>query len=419
MELLPHQNDLVRRGLKVIEEHGVVYFSAEMRTGKTATGLTLAFALADVVLWVTPKKAIDSIRSDFEKLGINGKLIVINREALHKISKKDLGRKYVVVADESHRDGGWPKVGASCRSLAKYGPSAIGCVLMSGTPSIETAAQLFHQFKWTGHGPWVGFSRFYKWHSEKGVPKTKRVAGGMEVKDYSEMKPEVLDDVSPFVVTLTQKEAGFKHKIEVVPVYLDDPDVVAWGERFGKDGIWEDELTQRTVVGETPAAVLQKQHMALGGTLIDDEGSGFWHQMGGFSKMNCLKRRLTKGRVYFVTTAYIQERSLIAESLSDSGFDVFDDFDEFKKAKGGRVFVGSGISFSEGVDLSWIDSQIIYSLNWSGAKFAQLIERQQKYNREKPAKVYCLLIRGSVDEMVYKAVKGKMNFNSTVYRKWA
>ena len=81
--------------------------SGEVRTGKTHTVLATAEKLKKKnVLFLTKKKAISSIESDFKLAGYNYNLIVINYQSLHKVDTKGVD---LVIADESHFLSSFPK----------------------------------------------------------------------------------------------------------------------------------------------------------------------------------------------------------------------------------------------------------------------------------------------------------------------
>lgn len=418
MILRKHQLDAVLAGEICLKKHGVVYLALECRTGKTMTALELARRVAGEkkILFVTPKAAIPSILADSEAMGgFCDRLVVLNPESLHKANLKgiEIG---CIVGDESHRLSGFPKPGRACKLLRGMAGSA-KCILMSGTPSVESGAQLFHQFWWTHRGPWKAYGRFYDWHRDWGVPKTLKIAGGREVKDYSEVREVVLEHVKNFVVSLTQEDAGFKFAPEIVEHRVqNEGGLGSWSKKFGRDGVCE--VDGHVVLGETPAAVLQKRHMAEGGTLIDENGEAFVHDMDPDYKIRYMIKKMVVGTEYAIMTCYIEERTFIVNRLKEVGHRVVTSLDDFVPGCG-AVFVGSGISNAEGVDLAWMTgTMILYSLNWSGAKFLQVLERQNNFKRDRPIKVHVLLCEGGVDEMVFAAVKNKQNFNATFLKKY-
>ena len=72
MKFRDYQQEIISKGTEVIGEHGFVYLAMEVRTGKTLTSLGICQELYDVydgiqeVLFITKKKAISSIESDFQ-----------------------------------------------------------------------------------------------------------------------------------------------------------------------------------------------------------------------------------------------------------------------------------------------------------------------------------------------------------------
>ena len=102
MEFRDYQEDIIKKGSNVIAEHGFVYLAMEVRTGKTLTSLGIAKEMgAKRVLFITKKKAIPSIESDYQMLKPSFTLEVINYESLHKIE----GSFDLVVLDEAHSLG--------------------------------------------------------------------------------------------------------------------------------------------------------------------------------------------------------------------------------------------------------------------------------------------------------------------------
>lgn len=99
IELRPYQKQIVKQGLEVLEKHRFLYLAMEVRTGKTLTSLAIAEQMgSQSVLFVTKKKAISSIESDYEKLSGSYELTIINYESLHHIDDSfDL-----IIIDEAH-----------------------------------------------------------------------------------------------------------------------------------------------------------------------------------------------------------------------------------------------------------------------------------------------------------------------------
>jgi hypothetical protein len=104
MELRSYQIDIANRAVSIINEHGMVYLSMAVRCGKTLTSLETARLYgATNVLFLTKKKAISSIESDYNNFGYDKyfSLAVVNDESMHKI---DNPNQYdLIIHDEHHR----------------------------------------------------------------------------------------------------------------------------------------------------------------------------------------------------------------------------------------------------------------------------------------------------------------------------
>ena len=99
--------------------------------GKTLTSLGLADKLGRKnVLFVTKKKAISSIESDYATLNPNYNIVVINYESLHKID--DLPYDMMIL-DEAHTLGAFPKPSKRGEASERHGGKAqANCLLTVG-----------------------------------------------------------------------------------------------------------------------------------------------------------------------------------------------------------------------------------------------------------------------------------------------
>ena len=411
MELRAHQKRACDMARPILEKLGVVLLALEPRLGKTLCALTLAREVGGRVLFVTKKAAIGSVEGDSRLMGGWGDdLVVVNYESLHKVK---FGGFSVVVIDECHRISAPKKPCKAARQIRGICAGAAKVIMLSGTPAIESSAQWFNIFWATARGPWVefgsGIMAFYSWFKKGGygIPSPIRIAGGQEVESYKRVIDAVADEVRPYAVCMTQSDVGFKQRARVIPHLIDDPVALSIGERIKRAGIWQD------VIAENPAAILQKQAMACGGTLLNDEGDVVL--TGSRAKLEFLASKLQGGRQYAIFTQYIAERSFLKLGLQELGFSVTFDMDEFRGG-GAQCFVGSIKRYCEGFDLSWLDgAMVLYSLTFSGSTYTQILDRMANWNREEDILVHVLMVRGSVEESIFKAVSNKQSFNEAFY----
>jgi len=71
-----YQEEIIQKGSSIILNHGFVYLAMQVRTGKTLTSLGICQNIgAKNVLFLTKKKAIGSIESDYKLLNPQFNLI--------------------------------------------------------------------------------------------------------------------------------------------------------------------------------------------------------------------------------------------------------------------------------------------------------------------------------------------------------
>jgi len=420
--LKPHQLKASSDCLERLETHGVAILEGECRAGKTFVALQIGKTIGRPTLFLTRKKAISSVVDDREAIGIHPRdCYVINYESAHKAPDEDWG---LIILDECHSGiSAYPKPsGVWLKVRALFERTKAKALLMSGTVCIESKAQLFMELKVTTRGPWAKWSNFYHWWHQQGhyrakesggygiAGATKRIHGGKEIADYAQVdKDRIEREVSPYVVTVSREDAGFKvTQASVKVVKATNGAILSLCDEIMKEGIAR--VGDRLCVYETPAAKLQGCHMACGGTLLDDQGEGFTlpDEFSPRYKVDLIRSRAKAGLKYVVFCHYIYERSFLISELGDACCDTLEGFEQSEH----QFCVLSTTSYSMGVDLSWVSGcQIMYSMPWSGAVWSQVLDRQLRWDREREAVVAVVLLDGGVDETCYDVLRKKQNFN--------
>jgi superfamily II DNA or RNA helicase len=108
VEFRDYQREIIVNGSEVLGRCGFLYLAMEVRTGKTLTSLGIAERLGlNSVLFITKKKAMSSIDSDFKMMQPSPIFLhVVNYESLHKIPNLSWD---LVVCDEAHTLGAFPE----------------------------------------------------------------------------------------------------------------------------------------------------------------------------------------------------------------------------------------------------------------------------------------------------------------------
>ena len=267
MELREYQKDISNLAYDILLERGIVYLTMEVRTGKTLTSLEIAKLYgADSVVFLTKKKAIDSILSDWQKFGYDQifDIEVINDESMHKIENIDCD---LVIHDEHHRFGGFPKPGKYTKMFRKMF-SEKPMIFLSGTPTPESFSQMYHQFWVSRYSPFARYENFYKWANDY-VHKYQRNINGFMVNDYSNgNETMIMNVVSKYMITFTQKDAGFSTSIDEEVLKVDMSSVTKNICKKLEDNLVV-EGKEKVILADTPAKLMQKLHQLWSGTVHD------------------------------------------------------------------------------------------------------------------------------------------------------
>jgi hypothetical protein len=401
MELYEHQEELIKQAKPILEKYKMVYIAAETRTGKTLAAIHLLKDDFKKILVVTKKKAISSWNSDI-KLSKVKNFDVINYESIHKMDSKEYD---VIVLDEAHSIGSYPKPSQRAKQLKEMAKDK-SIVYLSATPSAETYSQIFHQLWVSSFTPFEEKS-FYQWYKNYGEDDSIFI-NGMFIKQYKASHGEmIMDMVNHLIVTMTKEKANFDvfvneriHQVEVNEDYLSAL------EYFKSNRIIT--IDENEIVAETSASALNKLHQLNGGTIkVNDKLS----LIVSHHKVNYIKENLGNDEKIVILCNYIKERDLLLTRLANST----DEVEEFKNGSF-KYFIGHIKTFSEGVDFSYADSMIIYSLNFSATTYLQSKERLANKKRVKPIVVHYLFTKGGIDEYIYQAVSNKMNFTNSYYK---
>jgi len=274
MELRDYQKEIVRLSVNVLKEHKFVYLAMEVRTGKTLTSLSISKTLAvSNVLFITKKKAISSIQEDYDLLNTNFNITIINYESLNKIECCPYD---VIICDEAHGMGAYPKTSLRAKlvkSLIKLNKDPY-VILLSGTPTPESYSQMYHQVFASEKNPFKQYVSFYKF-SKDYVNVVKKIINSNPLNNYDDGKQEILDEMKPYMISYTQKEAGFKSEINehVLKVKMSEL-TYRFVKEMREHSVIEGKKTNDDILGDTGVKKMTKIHKLCSGTVKLESGKG-------------------------------------------------------------------------------------------------------------------------------------------------
>ena len=400
-QLRSYQLDLSQKAVEILRDKKIVYLAMQVRLGKTLTALnTCELFGAKSVLFVTKKKAISSIESDYASMPFSFDLVVINTESIHKVA----GQFDVVISDENHKYGSYPKPSKGAKEF-KQRYSHLPLIFLSGTPHPETYSQIYHQFWISRFSPFHQYPTFYKWASVFVDIKVKHLGYGM-IKDYSGGKKELIEQViKPYMITYTQKEAGFSSTINEKIIYVDMKESThALIKRLENDLVVQGK--NEVILGDTSVKLMSKLHQLYSGTIKFESGNT---AVLDYSKAIRIYT-MFKSRQIAIFYKFKAELDALEFIFGDTLTTDLNEFNTTNKSIAYQI-----VSGREGVNLSSASSLVYYNIDFSAVSYWQSRDRLTTMDRLEN-NVYWFFAKNGIEDKIYKAVMNKKNYTLNVFK---
>lgn len=433
----PPRGEYQKEAVAAALEHDGFLITCEQRTGKCWIALNIIDARKPRHLWIVcPIQAFktwktqiaEHLQVDWECqfMMINYEEMLANKKSYYKLAKKIKHEGLMIVADEVHRiKRRGSGISRTLRQLKKYAKYRLG---LTGTPIGNCLQDAWAQIDFADpkvFGPW----------SDKIHKKTKEILrvgfesryliyggfGGFKVVGYNhekELRKKI--DSRSYRVTLREargKDRPLKLKFERIFVNMNSS---SWDLYRELEEELIVEVNKKKVSVPVVVALSMKLQQICGGFIIDTEEKEV-HKIG-MSKTNRLLRyaleRKRLGQKFLIVCRFIHEIDHLQEELFYADI-------SSKRVIGGEPYdhkfdtdciilqVQSGVA----VDMSPADYTIFYSWDYSYINYEQVKFRVLDFT--KPfASFSFLIVRDSIDELIYEAVKRKKKLAHLVLDKY-
>jgi hypothetical protein len=403
IQLREYQIEISNKAVEILKKLKIVYLAMEVRTGKTLTSLAAAEKYnAKKVLFLTKKKAIQSIVSDYESLKPNFELIVINNESLHLIKDNDFD---LIISDEHHRNGAFPKPNKITK-LIKERFSNKPMIFLSGTPTPESYSQWYHQFWISNFTPFKEYVNFYKWSNDYVNIKLKYL-GYHQVKDYSDAYKDRIDKViNKYIISFTQEQSGFNSKVNenIINVKMNDL-TYKIANKLKIDNIFKGKTD--LIIADTGVKLMSKLHQIYSGTCILESGKSF---ILDDSKCKAIENNFLNNKIA-IFYKFQAEYDLLKQYFNDK---ITNDLKEFNTTD--KWIALQIVSGREGISLKEADYLIYFNIDYSAVSYWQSRDRLTTMER-KENNIYWLFSEKGIEKQIYKAVQNKKNFTLSIFKK--
>ena len=403
MKFRKYQLEIIDKAFDVLVKYGFVYLSMQVRTGKTLTAMGTAQKLGvDNMLFVTKKKAISSIEDDYKKLKPKFHINVVNYESLHKVA----GEYECIVLDEAHGMGAYPKPSKRTKMIKqiikKQNPFVI---LMSGTPTPESFSQLYHQVYACPHNPFRNYVNFYKFAKDY-VDVVQIKIGAMPHNNYSRGRQTILDQMKPYMISYTQKEAGFKVETieKVLKVKMSDL-TYNMVKQLKKNLVIEG--SDEVVLADTGVKLMMKLHQLYSGTVKFESGKATVIDLSKAEFIKTQFKDMKIGMFYKFKAEYDALKQVYGDDLTT-------ELSEFRDTD--KNIVLQIVSGREGISLKEADCLVYYNIDFSALSYWQSRDRMTTKDSVKND-VYWIFSEGGIEEKIYRAVTKKKDYTLKHFEK--
>jgi len=405
MTFRDYQKDIIDKGTEVIRQYKFLYLSMEVRTGKTLTAMGIAQKLGvKKMLFITKKKAISSIESDYDMLSPGFEIIVINYESLHKIDTVGVD---FIVCDEAHSMGAFPKPSKRAKQVKEIvSVRRPYVVLLSGTPTPESYSQMYHQVYGIPTNPFAEYKNFYRFADDHVRVTTRRINGFM-TNDYSKGRDSIIQVMQKYTISYSQKEAGFKSSIkeEIMRVRM-NPVTYSMCNRLKKTFVLEG--NEEVVLADTQVKLMQKLHQMYSGTVKFESGNSMVFDK---SKAEFIYSTF-EGKKIGIFYKFKEELNAIKEVF---GEDVVTELDDFNNTDCKAIALQI-VSGREGISLRNADYIVYYNIDFSATSYWQSRDRMTTKDRAHN-KVYWIFSENGIEDKIYRAVCKKKDYTVRHFKK--
>jgi len=402
-----YQNEIIKDGTSLLKKNKFLYLAMEVRTGKTLTSLGILDKIeCKNVLFITKKKAISSIEGDYNMLKPSYNIVVINYESLHNVDNSV--RFDAIVCDEAHSMGAFPKPSLRAKQvkdmiLKNKDPYVI---LLSGTPTPESYGQMYHQVYGIKNNPFSKYKNFYRFCDEY-VDVKQRMINGLLIKDYSNGTTKILDEMRPYTINYTQKEAGFKvdTREHILEVTMSDM-TYNLANKLKKNLVVQGK--EEVILADTPVKLMMKLHQLYSGTVKFESGKS---QIIDLSKAQFIHDNFADAKIgifyKFKEELNALKQVFGVENLTTE-LSVFEDTD--------KSIALQIVSGREGISLRQAEALVYYNIDFSATSYWQSRDRMTTKERLE-SDVYWVFSKGGIESDIYKAVSKKKDYTVNHFKK--
>lgn len=387
----------------------------QQRTGKTVTAICLARDWeCTKTLVICPKKAIPVWKQEIQLVGVDPSYFEVVSFESFRIHQLRYLKEFwdLVIVDESHRIK--ERSSQVTKAVWKVGRKSRKRLILSGSPQGNGMEDYYAQLRFIRPDlfpTWGRFSDDYLIIEDMTIPGREdpfpKITGYINQKHFQ----EILAKIS---YRVTRDEVAKVKTLVRVKKHLISPTeaILRPYRELEKELITE--IRESLITAPMALVKALKLHQLCGGYVKDDDGNIIHVH---HDKLNFLWGMIDgelKGESVVIVSNYKAEMDEIARGLKERGL-------AYTQIRGKHQYDPKdrsqvtllNPSAGEAINLAHHNHMIIFSMNYSYLKWEQFKDRIVLVDTPE-VKYYYLMMKGTIDELVYDTVTKKKKLSDTV-----
>jgi hypothetical protein len=235
---------------------------------------------------------------------------------------------------------------------------------------------------------------------------TQKKIGSMTINDYSGGYNSIIDEMKPFTIAYTQKEAGFEVQTDEEILYVDMcTKVLGIISELKKNLVVQGK--EEVILADTAVKLMSKTHQMFSGTVKFESGKSM---VLCTDKAEFIKKRF-KNKKIGIFYKFKEELNAIKQVFQDT---ICFDLEEFNSTD--KSIALQIVSGREGISLRKAEALVYYNIDFSATSYWQSRDRMTTKDR-KYNKIYWVFSKGGIEKQIYKSVLNKKDYTLKHFKK--
>jgi len=228
----------------------------------------------------------------------------------------------------------------------------------------------------------------------------------LTIRDYTRGKQSIIDEMKPYMISYSQKEAGFKVKTTENVLHVKMSDLTyKLTKKLKNDLVIEGK--DEVLLADTAVKLMMKLHQMYSGTVKFESGNA---QVIDTSKALFIREKFSQMKIG-IFYKFKAELDALKQVYGDDLCTTLEEFNDTDKSIALQI-----VSGREGISLKQAKCLVYYNIDFSATSYWQSRDRMTTKDRLEND-VYWIFSEGGIEDQIYKAVTKKKDYTLSHFKK--